>query len=287
MSTTVPSKRRGSTNTLPSRQGLADWISPFCKSSIGGKYFVAVTGLVLTGFVIVHMLGNLQVFLGPDAINSYAESLKKNGSLLWMVRLFLLTVFVVHIGMALRLNWQSKRARPIPYAYEQTVQASFASRHMVVTGLVILAFTIFHIAHFTLGIVTGAHFQTTVFDSETQQKKLVDAYANYLDLRDNQGRPDVYSMMIYGFRNPVLSLIYLVAQALLFLHLTHGVGSMFQTVGLNTPRAQGLIRGVAWTVALVVCVGNVGIVLGVWLGPLEPTPQSRPVMPATRNILKG
>ncbi len=84
-------------------------------------------------------------------------------------------------------------------------------------------------------------------------------------------------MMIYGFRNPILAILYLIAQLFLFLHLTHGVASMFQTVGLNAPRAQRLIRGVAWVVALVVCLGNAGIVLGVWFGPLEPTPQTRVV----------
>jgi succinate dehydrogenase / fumarate reductase cytochrome b subunit len=275
MSTTATSKRRVATNSLPSRQGLADWASPFLKSSIGGKYLVALTGLVLTGFVIVHMLGNLQVFLGPEAINSYAASLKKNASLLWSVRIFLLAVFVVHITMALRLNWKSQQARPIRYAHERTVQASFASRHMVLTGLVLLAFIVFHIAHFTLGIVTGAHVEVRVV--EGKQSTLVPEDLNYHDLRDNQGRPDVYSMMIYGFRNPVLAILYLIAQAGLFLHLTHGVASMFQTVGLNTPRAQRLIRGFAWAVALLICLGNAGIVLGVWFGPLQPTPQSRPV----------
>jgi succinate dehydrogenase / fumarate reductase cytochrome b subunit len=79
-------------------------------------------------------------------------------------------------------------------------------------------------------------------------------------------------MMIYGFRNPIVAILYLVAQAVLFLHLTHGVASMFQSVGLNAPRAQRLIRTVAWAVALVVCLGNAGIVAGVWLGDLPPTP---------------
>ncbi len=260
MSTTAPSKRQVNTNSVPSQQGLAVWAEPYLKSSVGGKYLVAVTGLVLTIFVIVHMAGNLQVFLGPQAINTYAESLKKNAGLLWTARIILIAAFIVHIGTALWLNWKAKQARPVRYVYERTVQASFASRHMVITGLVILVFTLFHIAHYTLGIVVEAHLPS----GET---------VNYLQLRDAQGRPDVYSMMIYGFRNPIISVLYIIAQLCLFLHLTHGVASMFQTVGLNAPRAQRLIRTIAWVVALVVCLGNIGIVTGVWFGGLEPVMQ--------------
>lgn len=268
MSTTAPSKRQIHPNSVPSQQGLAAWADPFLKSSIGAKYLVAVTGLVLTVFVIVHMLGNLQVFLGPDGINAYAVSLKRNEGLLWAIRVFLLLVFVVHIGVALWLNWKAKQARPIGYAHERTVQASFASRHMVITGLVILVFTIFHIAHFTLGAVRGAEVDGVRY--------------SYLELRDNAGRPDVYSMMIYGFREPVVAVLYLLAMVFLFLHLTHGVASMFQTVGLNRPRLQRLVRTIAWIVALVVCLGNAGIVLGVWFGDLKPTPivRNAPVAPA-------
>jgi succinate dehydrogenase / fumarate reductase cytochrome b subunit len=260
MSTTAPTKRQIVPNAIPSRQGLAEWAEPFVKSSVGGKYLVAVTGFILTAFVIVHMAGNLQVFLGPDAINAYAQSLKHNATLLWTGRIFLLAAFIIHIGTALWLNWKAKRARPVRYAYEQTVQASFAARHMVLTGLVILVFTLFHIAHYTLGIVTTAEVAPNV-------------HVNYLNLRDNALRPDVYSMMIYGFRNPIVSVLYIIAQILLFLHLTHGVASMFQTVGLNAPRVQRLIRTIAWAVALVVCLGNIGIVTGVWFGVLEPIPQ--------------
>ncbi len=272
MSTTAPSKRQIITNSVSSHQGLADWAEPFLKSSIGGKYLVAITGLVLTVFVIVHMAGNLQVFLGPDAINVYAESLKKNAGLLWTARIILIAAFIIHIGTALWLNWKAKRARPVRYVYEQTVQASFASRHMVITGLVILAFTLFHIAHYTLGIVMPAHLPS----GESM---------NYLQLRDAQNRPDVYSMMIYGFRNPIIAVLYIIAQLFLFLHLTHGVASMFQTVGLNAPRVQRLIRTIAWVVALVVCLGNIGIVVGVWTGPMQPVvqrtdePLARPMAP--------
>src|SRR5437763_1876223 len=111
MSTTAPWKRQVRTNSVPSRQGLAAWLAPFLKSSVGGKYLVAVTGFALTAFVTAHMLGNLQVFLGPDGINAYAASLKKNPGLLWTARIGLLTAAVLHIALALRLSWIAKQAR--------------------------------------------------------------------------------------------------------------------------------------------------------------------------------
>lgn len=265
MSTTAPSKRQVQTNSVPSRQGLADWADPFFKSSVGGKYLVAITGLILTVFVIVHMLGNLQFFLGPDAINGYAETLKRNAALLWVARAILLAAFIVHIAVALWLNWKARQARPVRYSYERTVQASFASRHMVITGLVILVFTLFHIAHYTLAIVSEAHVEIRPDVYRTY---------NYLELLDAHGRPDVYRMMIYGFHNPIISVLYILAQLFLFLHLTHGVASLFQTVGLNAPRAQRLIRGIAWTVALVVCLGNVAIVIDAWLGTSPPSAEA-------------
>ena len=274
MSTTAPTKRQIVPNSTPSRQGLAEWAEPFLTSSVGGKFLVAITGLILTIFVIVHMAGNLQFFLGPDVLNAYAETLKKNGGLLWTARFILLCAFIVHIATALWLNWKAKQARPVRYAYEQTVQASFASRHMVLTGLVVLVFTLFHIAHYTLGIVT----QASLPSGESM---------NYLALRDPGRRPDVYSRLIFGFRNPIVSVLYIIAQICLFLHLVHGVASMFQTVGLNAPRAQRLIRIIAWVVALVVCLGNIGIVLGVWFGPFEPNVQGLAAPPAPVVAPKG
>src|ERR1700690_3704158 len=99
MSSTAPSKRERSTNSLPSGQGLLDWLKPIFASTVGSKFLVALTGLALSGFVIVHMLGNLQIFLGPDAINEYARKLKELGPLLWVARIGLLAIFLLHISI--------------------------------------------------------------------------------------------------------------------------------------------------------------------------------------------
>jgi succinate dehydrogenase / fumarate reductase cytochrome b subunit len=270
MSSTAPTKRQQPTNRLPSGQGVAGWVSPFLASSVGSKYLVAVTGLILTGFVITHMAGNLQIFLGQETYNAYARSLKDMGPLLWLARAILLLTLVVHMGVSLTLTWKAQKARPVGYAYEKSVQATWWSRHMALTGLVIFVFTVYHIAHFTLGVVHTA---------ELEPGRVV----NYLELADARQRHDAYSMMIYGFRDPVVSVLYIIAQLFLLLHLAHGVASMFQTVGLNSRRLQRLIQGLGWTVALVVCGGNIGIVAGVWGGMFPPNANNLAVERAQRE----
>src|SRR4051812_27809849 len=115
MSSTAPTKKLKRTNRVPSGQGVGGWVGPHLASSVGGKYLVAVTGLIMTGFVITHMAGNLQLFFGQDVINRYAHSLKEMGPLLWLARAVLLITLVVHMAMSLRLNWKAKKARPVGY----------------------------------------------------------------------------------------------------------------------------------------------------------------------------
>lgn len=259
MSNLAPTKREVPVNSLPSRTGLAAWFRPYVTSTVGSKMLVAVTGLLLTGFVIAHMIGNLKVFAGPDAINDYAAFLKSLGPLLWVARIGLLTVFVLHLFLALKLKKRSVDARPIGYAYQSTIQASVSSRTMAWTGLAILAFLIFHLAHYTFGWVG-----TVQVDGKS---------VGYLELHDPKDpmRHDVYSMVIHGFRQPVVSILYIVAQLLLLMHLGHGIPSTFQSLGLNTPRTQRAIRALGWLIAFVIVAGNIGIVVGVWFGPLRPT----------------
>src|SRR5262249_12217361 len=146
-------------------------------TTVGSKFLVALTGLALTAFVFVHMVGNLLVFRGPEALNDYAEFLKSHGGLLWTARIGLLAAFVLHIWLTLRLKRRNLAARPTRYVHEETVQASWASRHMVLTGLVILAFVVFHLLHYTVGVVQ--HVQLPSGQS-----------VGLLSLLDSQGRPD-------------------------------------------------------------------------------------------------
>src|SRR6266436_9454790 len=136
---TVRTKRRG-------------FVSDFCHSSVGRKMIVAGTGVILILFVIGHLLGNLQIFLGPDWINAYSQHLRDLGPLLWAIRLFLLCTVTIHIYVTIQLAIANRRARPEAYMDKEHVKATFASRHMVMSGLIILAFIIYHIAHFTVRV---------------------------------------------------------------------------------------------------------------------------------------
>jgi succinate dehydrogenase / fumarate reductase cytochrome b subunit len=249
MSSLAPSKREHAPNTLPSRTGLFAWMSRYLTSSVGSKYIVAVTGILLVGFVIGHMAGNLKVFQGREALNEYAKFLKGLGPVLWMARIGLLVIFLTHILVSLGLKKRALAARPIGYAHENTVQASFGSLTMAQTGLLIFAFVVYHIAHFTLG-------WTNTADG-----------VNYLELQDPRlGGHDVYAMVISGFSNPWVAATYVLAQIILFIHLSHGIASVFQTLGFNTPRTARFIRALAYGTSGAILIGNVSIVLAVWSG---------------------
>lgn len=157
------------------------FFSAFYHSSVGKKMIVAVTGVILILFVIGHLLGNLQIFLGPEWINGYSQHLRDLGPLLWLVRAVLLVTVIVHIYVTIRLAIDNRRARPEAYIEKQNVKATFASRHMVVSGLIVLVFIIYHLAHFTAR-VTDRRFALLKMDP--------------------LGHYDVYSMMVYGFQNP-------------------------------------------------------------------------------------
>ena len=266
MSSAAPTKKRLRTNTLPARKGVVSWLRPFFTTTVGMKATTAVTGTLLTGFVIVHLIGNLKVLDGPKAINAYAQFLKELGPWLWVARGGLLAVFVLHIVLALTLAWKARAARPVGYHYAKTIQATIASRTMPWTGLTILAFAAFHLAHFTFAWVEKVPARSKVTGQMRE--------SSFLDLIDDQNRPDVYTMVVKGFENPYVSAIYIVAMLLLFVHLKHGIGSVFQSLGLNTPRIQPFIRRLSLALAAAICLGNIGIVVLVWAGevPIDPTP---------------
>jgi succinate dehydrogenase / fumarate reductase cytochrome b subunit len=187
-------------------------IAAFHRSSVGRKIIVAVTGMILILFVIGHLLGNLQIFLGADWINSYAEHLRDLGPLLWVIRGFLLVVVLLHLYYAIRLAIENRRARPERYRRKDIVKATLASRSMAMSGFVLLAFIIYHLLQFTVR-VTDPRFSVLP--------------------KDSLGHYDVYSMMVLGFSSPLVSGFYILAMFLLALHLSHGSSSFFQSLGLN------------------------------------------------------
>jgi succinate dehydrogenase / fumarate reductase cytochrome b subunit len=209
-------------------------------AAIGKKAIVALSGLVLFGFVIAHMLGNLRVFLGPEALNGYAKSLREFPGLLWTARAILLVAVVAHIVASLSLVKQASDARPIGYRERRDVVTNYAARTMKWSGPLLALFIVYHLAHFTWpGVAMG----------------------------DYQHDPhDVYANVINGFRVPWVAAIYLVAQCLLGLHLYHGAWSLFQTLGLNHPRYNSLRQRLPRLVAVGVVLGNLAMPLAVLLG---------------------
>ena len=205
---------------------------------------MALTGVGLIGFVLGHLLGNLQVFAGQDVFNAYAAFLKGLGPMLWVMRLGILAFVVIHIATAISLWKDNSAARPESYKKEETVQASFASLYMMQSGMVLLIFIIIHLLHFTLGVMQPEFFS----------------------LLDPQGRHDVYSMLIHGFQTKGYSLIYIVAMILLALHLRHAMASLFQTLGINGPRITPVIEKGAIALSTIIAVGYISIPLAVLLG---------------------
>jgi succinate dehydrogenase / fumarate reductase, cytochrome b subunit len=203
----------------PSRSFSRNPVRAFYQSSIGKKITVAVTGIILILFVIGHLLGNLEIYLGQDHVNWYAEFLRSLGLLLWIVRIILLVTVVVHIVATIQLTIENRRAKPKRYAIRAPQASTIASRTMIYSGLVVLAFVIYHLLHFT--------FQTT--------------NPKFRALTDGQGRHDVYHMVILGFRQPLVSFFYILALFLLSIHLSHGFASITQTLGINNQKISGLI----------------------------------------------
>lgn len=231
---------------------------------------MALTGLILVGFVVGHMVGNLQMFLHPDWINEYAYKLHNLPyGLLWVVRLVLLVAVVAHIVAAFLLVLENKRARPEGYVEKASLQASFASRTMRYSGGILLLFIIFHLMHFTVQNV-HPEFQ----DLETELAGVGTMHQVY-DKLSAQGKTevhDVFSMVVHGFspRFWYVPVFYVVSMGLLCLHLMHGVSSMFQSLGLRNAVWRIRLDRVALVVALVVFVGFASIPLASLAGLLEP-----------------
>ncbi len=214
------------------------------QSSVGSKVVTALTGLGLVIYVIFHMLGNLQVFEGPHALNSYAAFLRDMPIMLWTARIGLLSIAALHIGLAVQLSLRNRRARPVAYAAHHYRQASFASRTMAVSGTVLLLFVVFHLLHLTAG--------------------LIDPLPS--DRVDLEGHRDVYGKLIHAFQNPFIVGLYLAGQLGLGLHLSHAVSSSLQTLGFEHAALNRLIKAAGPSVALVVVLGNLAIVLAIFLG---------------------
>jgi succinate dehydrogenase / fumarate reductase cytochrome b subunit len=217
------------------------------RSTIGKKVIMAVTGLLLVAFVIGHMAGNLQVFIGATKMNAYAAFLKSTGELLWLARLILLVALVLHVLMAWQLTRLKQAARPVGYTRRDPQVSTVASRTMRWGGVLLLVFIVFHILHFTTG---------TVFPAASTPDAMYPVWSH----------TDVYGNIISAFRTPWVVAFYVVAMLFLMLHLFHGAWSSVRTLGLSRPSSHPLQRRVATAIALVVWLGFSVIPVAVFLG---------------------
>lgn len=229
---------------------------------------MAITGLVLVGFVFGHLVGNLQIFSAPDHINGYAHFLQALGPVLWLLRLVLLACLGLHIWAAVALTLESRTARgPEKYAVHKWLQATWASRAMRWTGVIVFFFILYHIAHFTLGIAAHDTFKSQLPEWTMQH----DAKEFGIVLaKEGEVVHDVYSMVFLGFLNPVVSIFYMVATTLLSIHLLHGIDSLFQTFGWrNGTWASGLRKAVT-ALCVLYFLGNLIIPGAILTGIAKP-----------------
>jgi succinate dehydrogenase / fumarate reductase cytochrome b subunit len=211
----------------------------FVGSSIGRKLVMAVTGLVFYGFVLGHMIGNLQIYLGPEAINHYGVFLREflHGGAIWIARATLLAAVGLHIWTAVTLTLANWRARPVGYREWQARESNLASRTMVWSGPILAVFVIYHLAHLTWG----------------------NANADFVP-------GDVYHNVVVGFSNPFASAFYILAMLALGLHMYHGFWSMLQTLGLGAARMAPLRTGLSLALAGIVVLANISVPIAVLAG---------------------
>jgi succinate dehydrogenase / fumarate reductase cytochrome b subunit len=243
-------------------------IVSFFRSSIGRKFLMAATGLILVGFITGHLVGNLQIFANPDHINGYAHFLQSLGPALWAVRLGLLACVAIHIWAAITLMIESKIARgPEKYGVNKWINATVASRYMRLTGFVVFAFIVYHIAHFTVGAAQHHTFKGelpkwTMLEDARELGVPLAAKGDVVD--------DVYSMVFLGFANPWVSFFYIIAVGLLTVHILHGVESMFQTFGLRNHKWGCCLRRLVTLYCLAYFLGNLAIPGAILSGLVKP-----------------
>lgn len=207
----------------------------FFRSQVGRKIVMAVSGFSMLAFVVAHLLGNSTIYAGPDVMNAYADALHRFPLLIWMFRLILFAMFYLHVFYGIVLTLENRAAKPQTYEVKKYIQATFAGRNMIWTGLLMGTFIVYHLLHFT--------FQVT--NPEIAAGRHPDA----------MGRPDVFMMVVLSFRKLAISIVYVGAMIALGLHLSHSIQSALQTVGLNGERGFPLVVRGGTIAAILIFLG--------------------------------
>ena len=221
---------------MPARPGR---LALFWDSSIGKKALMALTGLILSAYLVAHLLGNMQIYMGSEVIDRYAHFLHSNAGVLWTARVVLLAAVLVHAISGIQLYMRKASARPIEYHTRANLQGSTASRTMLVSGVVILLFIVYHVLHLTTGTVHPAYEELAPYHNVTT-----------------------------GFQQPLAAGLYIVAMIGVGFHLWHGLYSMFSSLGLSHPRYTPAIRKAAALIATIIALGNISVPVAVLTGLL-------------------
>jgi len=213
---------------------------------IGRKIVMSITGLAMIFFVSLHLLGNITFFNGPDGINAYAKIIQSLGPFRWVFRVILAAVLGLHMVFGIQFTLENRTSRAQKYAVNKHLSATAAGKNMIWTGLFIALYLGYHLLHFTVQVITP----------EFSAIRNLDAL----------GRPDVFSMVVHSFRNTFVSAVYVMAMAAVGLHLSHGLQSMVQTVGLNSERTLPVMVKISAAAALALFLGYVAIPAGIMSG---------------------
>jgi len=213
-------------------------------STVGKKLFMSVSGMIMLLFIIIHVIGNSTIYFG--ALNAYAEKLHSLPALVWMTRLIMVTMFSVHIIFSIQLTLANSASKPEGYAIKKSLSATFTGKNMIWTGLLIGAFIVYHLLHFTIQIINPGISASIVSDT--------------------MGRPDVSGMVVSSFKKAAVSLTYLLAMIALVLHLTHGIQSSFQTLGLANERTLPVIIKTGTVLAFILFLGYALVPILVFAG---------------------
>ncbi len=214
-------------------------------NAVGRKVLMAASGLLMVLFVVVHLLGNSSIFVGPDGINAYAAKLHSLGPVVWIFRAVMLALLLVHVWFGVTLTLENSAANPSKYAVNRKLKATFSSETMIWTGLALLAFVVWHLLQFTVRITPDI-------------VKGVDA----------QGRYDVFTMVLTSFRHTWIALMYVAAMIVLFLHLSHGIQSFFQTLGFANDKTLPTYNALGKVVSVIFLVGYCAIPVTILAGIL-------------------
>jgi len=224
------------------------------QSTIFTKWVMAITGLLIVGFLLGHLSGNMLMFLGQEHMNEYGVELRSllHGTGIWVVRLGLVVIFCLHILSALKLSGRNRKARPARYAKVTPQESTLAGRTMLLSGLLLLAYILYHLAHFTWGIVHTDFYALNVGYEYT--------------LANGHVVPDVYRMVVNSFQQPLITVLYLLAMVFTGMHMNHAIGSALQTLGLTNHRLVPVVRKAGVGLSIIIAAGFSAVPISILIG---------------------